>query len=336
MNPSVVEMKEPMIRIEDLRVWFSARTRFLDRLGKRPRSYIRAVDGIKFEIRCGETLALVGESGSGKTTVARALMGLLREARGEIWFEGRNVMASARAVRNRVRTKMQMIFQDPFDAMNPRETLFEIVGEPLVIHRKDLGRDERWRLVSKALADVGLSPPDDFLHRYPHELSGGQRQRVLIAGALILDPRLIIADEPVSMLDASLKVEILNLLNQLRNKRALTYLLITHDLALTRYVADRIAIIYLGRIVEMGPTRLVLGDPYHPYTRALIDVIPTLDRAWEKKEVLRGEIPHPTDLPEGCRFGPRCPEAGEPCSQKSPVLQNVGNGRLLACHLRRI
>ena len=321
--------QQPILHIQNLSVWFQGRSRGL---GKGRHKPVRAVDGLNFDLYPQDTLALVGESGSGKTTVGRALMGLLREAGGEIWFGETNVITASRKERLDLRTRMQMIFQDPFDAMNPRETVFKIVSEPLSIHRPQLTSRDRRKRVHTALTDVGLSPAEDFVDRFPHELSGGQRQRVLIAGSLILNPALVIADEPVSMLDASLKVEILNLLVKLQKKRSFAQLMITHDLALTRYVADRIAIMYLGRIVEQGPTRTVLNSPRHPYTRALIDVVPTLDRAWDEKTVLSGEMTHPSNIPDGCRFHPRCPRAEDICLKTDPE-QRITHGRMVACHL---
>ncbi|MCG2777877.1 MAG: ABC transporter ATP-binding protein [Desulfobacterales bacterium] len=323
-------MEDCLVDVQNMHVWFQARTGILS---KRKPTSIRAVDGVSFKLHRGETLALVGESGSGKTTVGRAIMGLLREAAGEVWFKDRNVLTANRVNRLHLRTKMQMIYQDPFDAMNPRETIFKIVTEPLSIHRKGLSAESKQNLVHRALTDVGLIPPEDFLARFPHELSGGQRQRVLIATALVLDPDLVIADEPVSMLDASLKVEILDLLVDLHKKRRFTQLMITHDLALTRYVADRIAIMYLGKIMELGPTRPVLADPYHPYTRALIKVVPTLDKAWafEGKAVLSGEIPHPSNVPPGCRFHPRCPKVTDICRTLVPEPRTIGP-RMVLCH----
>ena len=322
-------MEDCLVDVRGLFVWFHGRGGLL---GLRKPMPVRAVDGVDFKLFQGETLALVGESGSGKTTVGRAVMGLLREASGEIWFKGRDVLAANREERLQLRTRMQMIFQDPFDAMNPRETIYKIVTEPLSIHRKGLPAATKTDLVRQALTDVGLTPPEDFLGRFPHELSGGQRQRVLIAGALVLEPDLVIADEPVSMLDASLKVEILDLLVSLQKKRRFTQLMITHDLALTRYVADRIAIMYLGQILELGPTRQVLADPYHPYTRALIEVVPTLDKAGEEKAVLSGEIPHPSDVPLGCRFHPRCPRAMDICRTSVPEPVSMDR-RMVLCHL---
>ena len=319
----------PVIDIRDMSVWFRGRGSVLQRKASRP---VRAVDGLSFTLRRGETLALVGESGSGKTTVGRAIMGLLREAAGEIRFGDTNMVKAGRRERRELRTRMQMIFQDPFDAMNPRETIDKIVSEPLAIHRKGMTARERRDLVGRTLADVGLTPPEDFLDRFPHELSGGQRQRVLIAGALVLEPAVVISDEPVSMLDASLKVEILNLLVKLQKEHRFAQLMITHDLALTRYVADRIAIMYLGKIMEAGPTREVLQNPKHPYTRALSLVVPTLDRVGKEKIVLSGEIPHPSNIPEGCRFHPRCPEAVDACRRSVPDDRSL-EGRMVHCHL---
>jgi oligopeptide/dipeptide ABC transporter ATP-binding protein len=216
--------------------------------------------------------------------------------------------------------------------MNPRETIFKIVSEPMAIHRPRMSAAERRTQVAEALSSVGLTPPEDFLHRHPHELSGGQRQRVLIASALILNPAVIIADEPVSMLDASLKIEILNLLARLKKEHRLTYLMITHDLALTRYVADRVSIMYLGEIMEIGPIVQVLNTPRHPYTQALVKVVPTLDRIGEEKQVLRGEIPHASAIPSGCRFHPRCPLATEDCVQAAPAMKALGGRHRAACH----
>lgn len=326
-------MDENVLQVRDLRVWFPVRSRLSDLWARREKTFIRAVDGITFALDKAETLALVGESGSGKTTVARALMCLLKEAEGEIRIQGRSILGGNLSEPKRRRYGVQMVFQDPFDAMNPRETIFKIVSEPLSIHKRQSDHKERKRLVADVLSDVGLHPPEDFMHRYPHELSGGQRQRVLIAGALIMDPDLIIADEPVSMLDASLKVEILNLLVALRKKRSLAYLIITHDLALTRYVADRIAIMYLGSILETGPTKEVLHRPFHPYTKALVKVVPTLDRVWEEKPVLSGEIPHPSNIPAGCRFHPRCPNALEICARNAPAMREIEDNRMVACHV---
>jgi peptide/nickel transport system ATP-binding protein len=326
-------MGQPIVSVRNLNVWFSTKSR-LGRLWRRGSSnVIKAVDGINFDLFQGETLALVGESGSGKTTVARAMMALLREAEGEIHFEGRNLVGAGRNEKLKLRAKMQLIFQDPSDSMNPRETVFKIISEPLAIHRPRMPRSERLSRTASALSNVGLLPPEDFLFRFPHELSGGQRQRVLIASVLMLNPTVIIADEPVSMLDASLKVEILNLMAQLKKDHRLTYLLITHDLALTRYVADRVNIMYLGEIMESGPIKQVLDGPRHPYTQALINVVPTLDEVGKSKQVLKGEIPHASNIPSGCRFHPRCPFVMNICARKIPEMKAVGDRHRAACHL---
>lgn len=320
--------RPPVVDVRNLSVWFQGRGGTFKR-GAPP---VRAVDGVSFTLAGGETLALVGESGSGKTTVGRAIMGLLREADGEIRFVDTDMIGAGRRERRALRTRMQMIYQDPFDAMNPRETVGKIVAEPLAIHKKAMTANAKRERVGQALADVGLTPPEDFFDRFPHELSGGQRQRVLIAGALVLEPAVVISDEPVSMLDASLKVEILHLLVKLQEQHDFAQLMITHDLALTRYVADRIAILYLGKIMEAGPTRAVLRHPKHPYTRALSRVVPTLDRVVREKRILKGEIPHPSNIPEGCRFHPRCPEAVYRCRKAVPGDRRIGD-RTVHCHL---
>lgn len=326
-------MGQPIVSVRNLNVWFSTKSRLVGRWRRGVSNVIKAVDGINFDLFQGETLALVGESGSGKTTVARAMMALLRETEGVIRFEGRNLVGAGRAEKLKLRAGMQMIFQDPFDSMNPRETVFKIISEPLAIHRPRMPKRECLDRTANVLNNVGLRPPEDFLFRFPHELSGGQRQRVLIASALMLNPTVIIADEPVSMLDASLKVEILNLMAQLKQDHHLTYLLITHDLALTRYVADRVIIMYLGEIMENGPIQQVLEAPRHPYTQALIKVVPTLDAVGRRKQVLTGEIPHASNIPSGCRFHPRCPLVMDICSRKIPEMKTVDDRHRAACHL---
>lgn len=325
-------MTVPILNVENLRVEFAPRASFWGALaGKSPLS-IRAVDDLDFSIARGEVYAIVGESGSGKTTTARAVMGLLRETRGKVVFNGQDVNGMSIRERNSRGLRMQMIFQDPFDAINPHEDILSIVSEPLTIHQKGLSRAALREKAIKALDAVGLTPAEDYLDRKPHELSGGQRQRLLIASALIVEPDLIIADEPVSMLDASLKVEILEILNELRSRLGIAILMITHDLALNRYVADRIAVMYLGQIVEEGPTEAILRDPIHPYTRALVAVTPTLDTIGRKRQALTGEIPDLLNRPQGCRFHTRCPFADEICRTDEPALDPAGDRRSVACH----
>jgi oligopeptide/dipeptide ABC transporter ATP-binding protein len=302
----------------------------------------RALDGVDLDVAGGEVVALVGESGSGKTTLARVLTGLQRPVSGEVRVAGRPMPHRTRDLRD-FRRRVQMVLQDASGSLNPRQTVYESVAEGIRLHRlarSEAGSTES-ELVARALSEAGLRPPEQLFLRYPHELSGGQRQRVLIAGALALRPELLIADEPVSSLDASIRGEILSLLLRLRDELSLGVLVITHDLGLAWNIADRIAVLYLGRVVEAGPTQQVLQAPRHPYTQALLSVVPEIERL--EPVVLRGEIPDPTRIPTGCRFHPRCPAlaAGESdragvaddCrSTPLPVIPARGD-HAVACHL---
>ena len=293
----------------------------------------RALDGADVELAPGEVVALVGESGSGKTTLARTLLGLERPAAGEVRFDGRPLDYSVRGLRA-MRRRVQLVLQDPAGALDPRHTVYDSVAEGLRIHglaeSDPEGRTET-ELVAAALAAAGLRPPEALFLRYPHELSGGQRQRVLVAGALAMGPELLVADEPVSSLDASIRGEVLALLLRLRTDLGLGVLVVTHDLGLAWNIADRIAVMYLGRIVESGPTEEVLARPRHPYTRALLSVVPEIDRV--EPVVLRGEIPDPTRIPSGCRFHPRCPLVFDRCPVEHPPLDEVLPARAGACWL---
>lgn len=302
-------------------------------LQRQPR-YVHALDSVSFEVGRGEILGLVGESGSGKTTTALCVLGLIEPSEGEIVFDDKPLRDWLRpGERLAFRRRAQMIFQDPYEALNPRQTIYQIIAEPLEIHGLAHGRDKTSR-VAAALRDVGLNPPEQYFHRYPQELSGGQRQRVVIAGALVLDPLLLVADEPVSMLDVSIRADILTLLHDLRARRGISILYITHDLATARYFTDRIAVMYLGRIVELGATAEVIQNPRHPYTRALVSVVPAPNpRRRRKREIIQGEVPNPIDLPSGCRFHPRCPDAVALCRQIDPPLSPVGGGHRAACIL---
>jgi peptide/nickel transport system ATP-binding protein len=300
----------------------------------------RALDGAELVIRAGEVVALVGESGSGKTTLARSLIGLTRPAAGEVTWEGKPLVRSRRGLKA-LRRQVQLVLQDPSGALNPRQTVYESVAEGLRVHRLVAGSGKtEAELVANALASAGLRPPEGLFLRYPHELSGGQRQRVLIAGALALQPALLIADEPVSSLDASIRGEILALLLRLRQDLGLGMLVVTHDLGLAWNIADRIAVMYLGRVVEAGPTEDVLTAPQHPYTQALLSVVPEMERL--EPIVLHGEIPDPTRIPAGCRFHPRCQalasgeadDVADACRGTAlPILPADPEGHRCACHL---
>ena len=299
-----------------------------------PIAHVHAVDDVTLELNRGEILALVGESGCGKSTLVLTLLGLERATTGTITFSGQDVTHLNGAGLKEMRRHIQMIFQDPFESLNPIMTIGEIVAEPLHVHGLGGNRAERFKRASQALEDAGLKPASNFINRRPHELSGGQRQRVVIAGALVLEPDILLADEPVSMLDVSIRAEILNLLAELRARRGVSVIFITHDLATAAYIADRVAVMYLGRIVEIGPTHEVLENPIHPYTQALLSVIPVPNpRLRRKRTILQGDPPNPINLPSGCRFHPRCPLAFERCPQVDPQLMPVNDGHEAACLL---
>jgi oligopeptide/dipeptide ABC transporter ATP-binding protein len=299
---------------------------------------VRAVDGVSCEVRAGEVLALVGESGSGKTTMAKALVGLLVPTAGSISYRGRDLKKMRGAELRALRRRMQLIYQDPYESLDSRQTVFDTVAEPLLVHRMARSESEMRDRVFAALAAAGLHPPEDMSRRYPHHLSGGERQRVVIAAAMVCEPDLVVADEPVSMLDVSVRAEILRLMLDLRKSRELTYVFITHDLSLAWVIADRIAVMYLGRIVEVGPTEDVIRRPRHPYTKSLVSVIPTpVVEQPERKLILAGETPSPANIPPGCRFHTRCwlwqrLERPERCLAEDPSLRPVTEDHSAACH----
>ena len=323
---------KPLIEVRDLKKWFELKLGFLATLRGKV-VYVRAVDGVSFDIYEKEIFGLAGESGCGKTTCGKLLIRLLEPTSGATYFEGVNIYELKKEELKALKRKAQIIFQDPYESLNPRMTVYDTLSEPIDIHHLAETEDEKLDMVCKVLEDVMLVPPEEFLYRYPHELSGGQRQRVCIARALILNPKFIVADEPVSMIDMSLRAEILNLMLDLRDKYDITYLFITHDLALAKYMCDRLAIMYLGKIVELGPTEKVVDEPMHPYARALISAVPDPDPNVRIGEIpIKGRVPSPISLPSGCRFWPRCIYADEECKRKEPEMVEVEKGRWVACH----
>jgi len=325
-------MKETVVKVEELKKWFPVTTGFFSTILSRKQLFVRAVDEVSFEIRRGEIFGLAGESGSGKTTTGRLILKLIEPSGGKIYFEGKDITTFSAKELKRIRRKMQIIFQDPYESLNPRMTISNIVAEPLNV--QGLGSEAENR-VRKVLEDVELIPAEEFLYRFPHELSGGQRQRVAVARALVLDPEFMVADEPVSMLDVSIRAEVLNLMLNLVKKFDLSLLYITHDLALARHMCDRIAIMYLGKIMEIASAEKIVYEPLHPYTKALILAVPVPDPTSDRSElVIKGEIPSPVNPPPGCRFHTRCPVMiGEICRTKEPPLIEVGDEHYVACHL---
>ncbi len=313
-----------LLKVENLHTRFAARRTIIERLAFRRRRFVRAVDGVSFELRRGEMLALVGESGCGKTTTLQTIQRMLTPTAGTIMLGSRDVTKLKQRAMRPLRRRVQMIYQDPYESLDPRFKVSQTVEEPLRVHR--IGGDARARrqLVSEALERAGLSPADLYANRYPHELSGGQRQRVAIAASLVLDPELLLADEPVSMLDVSVRAGLLSLLDGLRRDGNMGVLMITHDLSTAAHFADRIAVMYLGRIVEQGPAQDVIRAPQHPYTRALLSVVPRRDpRERSTAHVLEGETPNPIAIPAGCRFAPRCPLAEDRCRKVDPQLRQA-------------
>lgn len=319
-------MKETILEVHNLKKYFPVRSDFFGR----PTSFLKAVDNISFSIARGQTLGLVGESGCGKSTIGRTIIHLYKPTSGEIFFNGTNI--STPTADKELRRHMQMIFQDPYASLNPRMTVNDIIGEPLDIHALATGQ-ERSSRIRDLLQLVGLSP--EHSKRYPHEFSGGQRQRIGIARALAVNPSFIICDEPISALDVSIQAQVVNLLEHLQETLSLTYLFIAHDLAMVKHISDRIAVMHLGKIVELADSGELYSHPLHPYTQALLSAIPAPDPAHQQRERIRlsGDLPSPVDPPSGCRFRTRCRHALSLCAEQEPTLDDAGGGHLAACHL---
>ncbi|MBO8160543.1 MAG: ABC transporter ATP-binding protein [Thermosipho sp. (in: Bacteria)] len=322
-----------MIRVENLKKYFPVKRTVGEILLRVPQRFVKAVDGISFTISKGETFGLVGESGSGKTTTGRLMLRLIEPTAGKIFFEDVDVTQLSKDELRKFRKNFQIIFQDPMAALNPYMKVGEAIKHGLEIHNIGGSNMERKKLVMEMLERVNLSPPEDFYYRYPHEISGGQRQRIVIARALILKPKFVVADEAIAMLDVSVRSQLLQLLIDLKNEFNLTFLFITHDLATTKYICNKIGVMYLGKIVEIGKFREIYNEPLHPYTKALISAVPEPDPKKKKKKLIpEGEVPNPINPPPGCKFHPRCPFAMDICKTVEPELKEV-NGRLIACHL---
>ncbi|RXJ04219.1 dipeptide ABC transporter ATP-binding protein [Anaerobacillus alkaliphilus] len=319
-------MNTPLLEIRNLKKHFPIRSGLLNRQTK----YVKAVDGITFSVTEGETVGIVGESGCGKSTMGRTLLQLTTPTEGEVIFQGKNLIGVSPKELREMRKDMQMVFQDPYSSLNPRLNVFEILSEPLTTHGvRD--KQKRKKLISEILHVVGLN--ETQMYRYPHEFSGGQRQRIGIARALILQPKLIVLDEPVSALDVSIQSQIINLLQDLQEEFGLTYLFISHDLSVVYQLCDKICVMYLGKIVEMGDVDLLYENPRHPYTKSLLSAVPVPDPLHKKERIiLKGDVPNPASPPPGCAFAPRCPEVMDMCHKIKPELQNC-SGVQVACHL---
>lgn len=328
-----VFMLSEIIKAEQIKKYFPVQKSFLEQVFTKELSYVKAVDEVTFSIRSGEIFTLAGESGCGKTTVGRVIIRLLEPTSGKIYFNGEDITELKGEKLRLLRRKMQMIFQDPYASLNPRMRTIDAVGHPLEIHGLTKGGEKK-EAVLEVLERVGLTPPEQFINLYPHQLSGGQRQRVALARSIILKPEFMVADEPVSMIDVSLRTTIIDLMLSFRKELGLTYLFITHDLAVAKYISDKIAIMYLGKIIEMADKESLFQKPMHPYTQALLSAIPVPNPERERKRTkLKGEVPSAIDIPTGCRFHPRCHCKTDKCSREEPQLIEFAKDHFVACHL---
>jgi peptide/nickel transport system ATP-binding protein len=336
----------PVVTVENLKKWYPLKRGFFETVFSKEEMSVKAVDDVSFNIEKGEIFALAGESGSGKTTLGKVLLRLVSSTGGHVFFLGRDITRLEDKEMKPLRREMQIVFQDPFESLDPRMIIKEIIAEPLRVqgvlqtdakgkvraHR--IGEEEIDERVKKMLSEVELVPPEEFLYRFPHEMSGGQRQRVAVARAFVLNPSFVVADEPVSMLDVSIRAEIVNLMVDLVKKSQASIIFISHDLALAKHISDRIAVLYLGKMVELGAALNLVDQPLHPYTQALISAVPVPDPESKRtKDVISGEIPSPVDPPPGCRFHTRCPYAHERCTKEEPAFVEVENKHYVACHL---
>ena len=327
--PAPQIMPPALVQVRGLKMYFPIHTGLL----RRHTGNVKAVDGVSFDIPAGETLGLVGESGCGKSTCARAVLRLYEPTEGQIIIDGKEVMTAGREELRQLRPTMQMVFQDPQASLNPRMTVASIIGEPLLEHTR-LGKAEQRERIYELLDQVGLNR--NFANRYPHEFSGGQRQRIGIARALALNPKFIVCDEPIAALDVSIQAQVVNLLENLQQSHGLTYLFISHDLSMVRHIANRVAVMYLGRIVELADRDALYEDPKHPYSQALLSAVPEPDPKTEARRqriVLTGDVPSPSNPPKGCAFCTRCPQVMPQCHERAPTLAEVAPGRQVACHL---
>jgi len=326
-----------LLKIEKLRKYFPIRRNLFELMSNKSEQYVHAVDDVSFTVQEGKTLGFVGESGCGKTTLGRTILRLIEPTSGNIYYEGIDITNLKKNDLKDMRRKMQMIFQDPHGTLNPRRTVSDILRQTIRIHRLADSKTEENELITKALEEVGMTPVDEFWDRYPQLLSGGQRQRVGIARALVLQPKLVIADEPVSMLDVSVRIGILDLILKMKEEHGISLIFITHDLSTARYVCDRIAIMYLGKIVEIAPTEVIIKKPVHPYTRALISAVPRPIPTKHLQDIpIKGYVPVTPDVFRGCRFNPRCLYPNKECLEQEPQLIKVGDDHFVACHYLNI